>query len=74
LTTSIQVKAKAGIIYPYLCVQTGSGVYPASYPMDIEGPFPGIKAAGAKSCGEFKKTIFTSIPENVFMERRLSVS
>jgi hypothetical protein len=31
-----------------LCVQTGSGTHPASYPMDTGGPFPGGKiAAGA---------------------------
>jgi hypothetical protein len=27
-------------------VQTGSGAYPASYPMGTGGPFPGGKAAG----------------------------
>jgi hypothetical protein len=27
-----------------LCVQTGSGAHPASYPMGTEGPFPGGKA------------------------------
>jgi hypothetical protein len=26
------------------CVQTGSGVHPASYPMGTGGPFPGDKA------------------------------
>jgi hypothetical protein len=26
------------------CVQTGSGVHPASYPMGTVGPFPGCKA------------------------------
>jgi hypothetical protein len=26
------------------CVQTGSGAYPASYPMGTGGPFPGGKA------------------------------
>jgi len=30
-------------------VQTGSGVYPASYPMGIRGSFPGDKAAAAWS-------------------------
>jgi hypothetical protein len=27
-----------------LCVQTGSGAHPASYPVGIGGPFPGGKA------------------------------
>jgi hypothetical protein len=27
-----------------LCVQTGSGAHPASYPMGTGGPFPGGKA------------------------------
>jgi hypothetical protein len=27
-----------------LCVQTGSGAHPASYPMSTGGPFPGGKA------------------------------
>jgi hypothetical protein len=27
-----------------LCVQTGSGTHPASYPMGTGGPFPGGKA------------------------------
>jgi hypothetical protein len=27
-----------------LCVQTGSGTHPASYPMGTGGPFPGVKA------------------------------
>jgi hypothetical protein len=28
-----------------LCVQTGSGAHPASYPMGTGGPFPGGKSA-----------------------------
>jgi hypothetical protein len=31
------------------CVQNGSGVHPASYPMGTRGSFPGSKAAGAWS-------------------------
>jgi hypothetical protein len=27
-----------------ICVQTGSGAHPASYPMGTGGPFPGTKA------------------------------
>jgi hypothetical protein len=27
-----------------LCVQTGSGVHPASWTMGTRGPFPGVKA------------------------------
>jgi hypothetical protein len=30
--------------YSTLCVQTGSGVHPASCPMGTGGPFPGAKA------------------------------
>jgi hypothetical protein len=29
-----------------LCVQTGSGAHPASYPMGTGGPFPGLSAGG----------------------------
>jgi hypothetical protein len=28
----------------YLCIQTGSGAHPASYPMGTGGPFPAGKA------------------------------
>jgi hypothetical protein len=33
-------------ISPLHVVHTGSGAHPASYPVDMEGPFPGRKAAG----------------------------
>jgi hypothetical protein len=42
----IRVWSPAGTkdFYSSLCVQTGSGVHPASYPVGTGGPFPGGKA------------------------------
>jgi len=37
----------AGNFSPHPRVQTGSGAYPASYPMGTSGSFPEDKAAGA---------------------------
>jgi hypothetical protein len=48
--------------------QTGSGAYPASYPMGTGGSFPGIKRLGVKQTIHLvKKTwIYTSTPPYVF--------
>jgi hypothetical protein len=55
-------------------VQTGSGAYPASYPMGTGGFFPGGKAAGCEAdhspptTAEVKKMwIYTSTPPYAFM-------
>jgi hypothetical protein len=32
---------------PLHVIQTSTGAHTASYPMDTEGSFPGVKAAGA---------------------------
>jgi len=39
----------AGNFSLHHCVQNGSGVHPASYPMGTRGSFRGCKAAGAWS-------------------------
>jgi hypothetical protein len=43
---AIEVRSPAGAkdFSSNLCVQTGSGAYPASWTMGIAGPFPGAKA------------------------------
>jgi hypothetical protein len=41
---AIGVRSPAKAFSFILCVQTGSGVHPASCPMGIEGPFSGGKA------------------------------
>jgi hypothetical protein len=43
---AIRVRSPAGAndFSSILCVQTGSGAYPASCPMGTGGPFPGGKA------------------------------
>jgi hypothetical protein len=40
----VRSPAEAKDFSSILCVQTGSGVHPASYPMGTGGPFPGGKA------------------------------
>jgi hypothetical protein len=42
----LEVRSPAGVKYfsSSLCVQTGSGAHPASFPMGTGGPFPGGKA------------------------------
>jgi hypothetical protein len=46
LDRAIEVRstAEAGDFSCSLCVQTGSGAHPASYPMGTGGPFPGAIA------------------------------
>jgi hypothetical protein len=43
---AIEVRSPTGAedFYSSLCVQTGSGAHPVSYPMGTRGPFPGGKA------------------------------
>jgi hypothetical protein len=43
----VRLPAGAGNFSLHHRVQNGSGAHPASYPMGIEGSFPGGKAAGA---------------------------
>jgi hypothetical protein len=40
----VRFSAGAKDFFSSLCVQTGSGVHPASSPMGTAGPFPGGKA------------------------------
>jgi hypothetical protein len=40
----VRSPAEAKDFFSILCVQTGSGAHPASYPMGTAGPFPGGKA------------------------------
>jgi hypothetical protein len=44
-TTGVRFTSRAGHFSRHR-VQTGSGVHPASYPMDIGDSFPGSKATG----------------------------
>jgi hypothetical protein len=44
LRTGVKSPAGAKDFSSSLCIQTGSGAHPASYPMGIRGPFPGGKA------------------------------
>jgi hypothetical protein len=55
-------------------IQTGSGVHPASYPMDTRARSPGVKQEKREdhhsppTSAEVKKMwIYTSIPPHVFM-------
>jgi hypothetical protein len=42
---AIEVRSPTGADFPSSpCVQTGSGVHPASYPIGTGGSFPGSKA------------------------------
>jgi hypothetical protein len=43
----VRIPVGAGNFSPLYRVHTGSGVYPASYPIGTGGSFPGVKAAGA---------------------------
>jgi hypothetical protein len=43
-TTGVGSPTKAEDFSSSLCIQTGSGAYPASCPMGTGGPFPGGKA------------------------------
>jgi hypothetical protein len=55
ITTGYGLDGRAGVRFPaaakdfslFHSVLTGSGVHPASYPMDIGADFPVDKAAGA---------------------------
>jgi hypothetical protein len=42
--TGVWSQTEAEGVSSSLCVQTGSGTHPASYPMGTGGPFPGGKA------------------------------
>jgi len=48
-SVSIKTRGNDEIFSLHHCAQTGSGAYPASYPMGNRGSFPGGKAAGAWS-------------------------
>jgi hypothetical protein len=54
-------------------VQTGSGAYPASYPMDTGALSLGVKRPGREvdqsspTSAEVNKTVYTSTPPYVFM-------
>jgi hypothetical protein len=43
-TTGVRSPTEAENFSSSLCVQTGSGAHPASYPMGTGDPFPGGKA------------------------------
>jgi hypothetical protein len=40
----VRSPARAKDFFSILCIQTGSGAHPASYPVGTGGPFPGGKA------------------------------
>jgi hypothetical protein len=45
--SGVRVLVGAGNFSPHYRVQTGSGIHPASYPMDTRGSFSGGREAGA---------------------------
>jgi hypothetical protein len=57
--SEVRVLVGARNFSPHHCVQTGSGAYPASYPMHTRGSFPGGEADNSPPSSTEVKSVWS---------------
>jgi hypothetical protein len=58
--TGIRSQAEVKDFSSSLCVHTSSEVYPTTYPMGTEGPFPGLKRSQGKTLTTYHHLVLRS--------------